>query len=67
MLIVGKTNIEDLNPLDAEQIEYCAVDEQNEWKIDVAKELLEVKSGTLQVDNFSFKEIDQMMSLICTS
>ena len=67
MLIVGKTDIEDLNPLDAEKIEYCAVDDQNQWKINVAKELMEVKSGSLQLDNFSFKEVEQMMSLICVS
>ena len=67
MLIVGKTDIEDLNPLDAEKIEYCAVDDQNQWKINVAKELMEVRSGSLQLDNFSFKEVEQMMSLICVS
>ena len=67
MLIVGKTDIEDLNPLDAENIEYCAVNGENQWKIDVAKELIEVRSGTLQLDNFSFKEVEQMLSITCTS
>ena len=65
MLNVGKTNIEDLNPTDADSFVYCPVESENEWKIEIAKELLEVQSGCLQLEHFSFKEVQEMLSFIC--
>ena len=67
MLLVGKTNIEDLNPTDADSLVYCPVESENEWKIEIAKELLEVQSGCLQLEHFSFKEVQEMLSFICIS
>ena len=49
MLLVDQANIDDLNPTDADSIVYCPADSENEWKIDIAKELLDVQSGDLQL------------------
>ena len=67
MLIVNKTSIEDLNPTDADSFIYRPVESENEWKIEIAKELLEVQSGCLQLEHFSFKEVQEMLSFICIS
>ena len=67
MLLVGKSNIEDLNPPDADLIEYCAVEMENKWKIGTAKELLEIQSGSLHLEQFSYKDVREMLFLICTS
>ena len=67
MLLVDKTYIEDLNLTDAHSIIYCPADSENEWKIDIAKELLDVQSGDLQLGQFNFKEVQEMLSFICTS
>ena len=67
MLLVKKTTIEDLNPTESDNVQYCPVDEDNIWKIGVAKELLEVQSGNMELPNFKFKEIQQMISFICTT
>ena len=66
MLLVKKNNIEDLNPTDIDQIEYCPVDEHDKWKIVFANELLELKSGSLVLPNFESDEIQEMLSYICT-
>ena len=67
MLLVSKSKIEDLNPADADLIEYCEIENENKWKIGTAKELLEVQSGTLQLEQFSYKDVKEMLNLICTS
>ena len=67
MLLVKKNNIEDLTPADIEQIVYCPVEENDEWKIVFAKELVELQSGSLVLPNFDTDEIQEMLTYICTS
>ena len=67
MLLVKKDNIDDLNITDANSIHYCEVDQQNEWKIEVAKELIEAKYGNIVLENFDEKDIKEMLTFICTS
>ena len=42
MLVMGKSRIEDLEPDDACNIKYNPVKDENKWKIEVGRELLEV-------------------------
>ena len=67
MLLVNKTSIEELNPTDAENISYHIANEKDEWRINVAKELLQVKAGDLEIEGFDYKEIKDMTELICTT
>ena len=67
MLLVKKTSIDNLNPTDSDIIKYWPVEEENKWKIDIAKELLEVRSGNMELENFKSKEVQEMLSFICTS
>lgn len=41
--------------------------DEDEWEINVAKELLQVKAGELKIEGFNFKEVKDMTELICTS
>ena len=43
------------------------MDQQNEWKIEVAKELIEAKYGNIVLENFDEKDIQDMLTFICTS
>ena len=67
MILVKKTSIEDLTPTDCDNLKYWPVEDGNKWKIEVAKELLEVQSGNLELENFKLKEVQQMLSFICTT
>ena len=55
MILINKKTIEKLNPTDAENIIYCSVDDENKWKIEMTKELLEVRAGDLVIEGFSLK------------
>ena len=66
MLVTGKSRIEDLEPEDACNIKYYPVEDENKWKIEVARELLEVQYGSLNLDNFGKDDIKNMIRIVCT-
>ena len=65
-VISEKKHIDDLNPSDTESIEYSPVEEKDSWKISLAKELIEVQSGSLIIPNFDSDEIQEMLCHVCT-
>ena len=66
MLIVNKTQIDDLDPSDLINIKYFPVNEENKWKIDVIKELLEIQYGSLTLEDFKKDDIKDMINILCT-
>ena len=67
MLIANKNDINDLDPSDTTDIQYYPVSENDEWKVNVVKELTDVKFGLLNLDNFSMKDVREMLDHICTA
>ena len=67
LLLTRKYDISKLVPLDALEIQYEPIMEENKWKIDMTKELIDVKWGEAGIDNFSTTEIDEILEHICTS
>ena len=67
MLLVGKTSIEDVKKEDVEKIEYFPVDENYIWRIDIIKEIINVKSSTIDIANFELEELEEILTDLCTS
>ena len=69
MLKVHKDSIENLVPNDAFTIEFAPISEINEWKIPIVKEILDVKSGEMNLpgDGLSFSEIDEILKFLTIS
>ena len=65
LLLVNKSDVDDLVPEDSSKIQYRPEDEENTWKIRMVKELIEVRNGTLQVDNFNEDEIKEVLDSLC--
>ena len=65
LLLVNKSDVDDLVPEDSSKIQYRPEDEENTWKIRMVKELIEVRNGTLQVDNFNKDEINEVLDSLC--
>ena len=43
-----------------------AVSEENKWKIEVIKELLEIRYGSLTLEDFEKDDIKDMINIVCT-
>ena len=67
LLLTRNYDISKLVPHDALEIQYEPIQKENEWKIDMTKELIDVKWGEAGIENFSTTEIDDILEHICTS
>ena len=67
LLLIDKTNIDDLCSQDALSIEYKEVPENEEWRIPFVKELINIRHGDLKVDGFSVEELAEILNDICIS
>ena len=66
MNLVGKENVDSLVPNDAMDIEYHVISEENAYKVNIIKELTDVKFGESFVEGFSRKELDTILINVCT-
>ena len=53
-------------PSEARDINYCPVDDENLWRIDFLKELVDLKHGDLNI-GLNHDEIYEIIEDICTS
>ena len=67
MLLQGKFTIDEIRLNDIDNFEYSSVLPENQWKVDMVKEIIEVRADELNVDNFSEKELDEILEYLCTS
>ena len=66
MLRAGKTKVENIIPCDS-KVAFKEVPAGQEWRIKVAKELIEVKNDKLVISGFDLDEIDTILTWICTT
>ena len=65
-LLLGKPASE-LTPSDASNIELAVIEEENKYRVDFIKEIIDVKHGNLEVDGFTNEELDSIVDFLCTS
>ena len=66
MRLVGKDRIEDVEKKDVEEVVYAKVKPEDEWKINMVQEIIELKNDELWLQNLTQDEIDDTLHLICT-
>ena len=66
MTKTGNNRIDDLNHKNVD-FDYHLVKKDDEWKIGVVKELIDVKQGELGVEGFNPTEISEILQFVCTS
>ena len=66
MTKTGTNRIDDLNHKNVD-FDYHLVKKDDEWKIGVVKELIDVKQGELGVEGFNPTEISEILQFVCTS
>ena len=67
MTLVGKDSIESLNQFDANNITYQDMDDENIWRVNLVREITDIKFGEYHLDNFKRKELNTMLKNICTT
>ena len=67
MLLLKKTNIEDISKFDYRNIEYHRIKEADKWKISFIQEITNVKFNQLEVNGFEPEELKEILDFLCTS
>ena len=68
LLLVGKEDVDQLNPHDANGIVvYAPVPEGEEWRVGLVKEITDVKFGRMSVEGFSTEELNDLLRIVCIS
>ena len=67
LLLTNKLQIDDLDLRVAEKIDYHLIDDKDEWRIPVVKELMEIKHGSiLPPEGWTKEELDVILKHVCT-
>ena len=67
MILLGKTSVNDVNKKDVEEIEYFPIDPAEKWKVNAIKEIIDVKNGVADIENFELEELETILIHICTA
>ena len=67
MLLLGKVSIDDIRLKDIDNFEYSPVLPENQWKVNMVKEKIDIQSDQLNVENISRQELGEIMENLRTS
>ena len=65
LLLVNKCDVMELQPVDANTVQYRKKDNKNNCQVEMIKELIEIKNETLAVENFDQTEIAEILDYLC--
>ena len=66
-LLVGKDSVEDLVPADCDSIKYFEMKQEDYWKLDMVREITDIKFGEAFIEGFSRDELKVILQNVCTS
>ena len=67
MKACGKDSIEDLSTIDAKTLKYHPLPDDELWKADMIREIIDVRADISVIEGFSQLDLDLMMDYLCTS
>ena len=66
MLLVNKSTLADVTSKALDKQIYAITPQVDKWKVDIAKEIIEVKNEKLELQILSYKELDNVLEVIIT-
>ena len=67
MKLVNKRNIDELNTTDYTEIEYHKIPADEEWRIGVVRDIIDIRNGEASLEGFSLKDLENMLDFIGTN
>ena len=67
MIALGKNLVETIREEDIDTMEYHTIPEDETWRIDLLKEIIEVKENEYEVHGFTNEELEEIVNFVCTS
>ena len=67
LALTNKSKVEDITTNDIDNIVYEEMPEGNEWRIDLIKEVTDIKFGQLELDGFTHEECEEILKFAFVS
>ena len=56
-----------VNYSDIDRIYYAELKEDDRWRIDIIKQMVDIQFGQNELENVSYEEISEILNYACTS
>ena len=66
-MLTKKESIEQISDTDIENIEYDNMSDDEVWRVNMIKEVTDVKFDQLTIEGFSIEECEEMLHFACIS
>ena len=66
-MLCNKNNINDLNTNDADMVEYHPIPEDELWRVNIIRDIIDARQNNTVIEGFSIDELDGYMDFVCTS
>ena len=67
LLLTDKTSFSEINKADLDNVIYKDIPDGEEWRVHSLKELMEIRHNPEMLPNFTYKDIEDMISFVCTT
>ena len=67
LLLVKRSKVEEISKEDIENIEYATLNDDDNWRVNLIREITDVKFGQVVVEGFSNEECEEILQFACTS
>ena len=67
LLMTGKATVSELVPDDVSSLQYHPMPEDEMWKVSILQELIDAKHGNMEIDEFRYNELEEMLEFLCKS
>ena len=67
MIELGKNSVDNIRVEDIDTMEYHTIPENEEWRVSLVKEIIEVKENEYEVPGFTNEELEEIINFVCTS
>ena len=66
LLQTEKVHVDQLKPGDVLQLVYHPLSNEHKWKTNMIKEILKVRSGKVDIDDFDYDELSEILNHLCS-
>lgn len=67
LALTKKSKVEEITAADIEKIVYAEIPEGNKWRVELIKEITDIKFGQLELNGFTKEECEEMLKFACVS
>ena len=67
LLLSKKSNVDKLDIFDFKSINYHPISKEDSWKPGMILEITDIKFNQLEVNGFSYDELEEILSYVCTA